>query len=411
MSQISYKKLLKSIGEISKKYEELEKLSGEAFNIFKVINVTSDEVRLHSKFLAELLNRNGSHGQGDVFLKLFVKQLGITLDTSSTNVKVEKYIGKITDSSGGYIDIFISDNKGQSITIENKIYAGDQDNQLLRYFNFNPNNILYLTLWGDAPEDYSSSGLIRDEEFKRISYKEDIIDWLVSCRKEAVELPLLREGISHYINLIQLLTGQTGTTKMNKEVKEYIASSSEALKQAALIADNMNDAKVQIQWSFWESLKEKLDAEGLTFLEKKKVTWENVNGFYNKARNKDVYFGFWVKLFEENNISIHFGVELHENIYFGFTVEKKGVGGVSNLVEFNKFKNIVAEINSNYTNNEWWLGWRFTEEKLNFRAFNTQAVFDLADKKKLNEKTNAITKDIVRDIDAMKKALKDDLIA
>ncbi|WP_051941884.1 PDDEXK-like family protein [Maribacter forsetii] len=279
MNQISYKELLKSIGEIYKKYEELEKVSGEAFNIFKVINVTSDEVRLHSKFLAELLNRNGSHGQGDVFLKLFVKQLGISLDTSSTTVKVEKYIGKITDSSGGYIDIFISDNKGQSITIENKIYAGDQDNQLLRYFNFNPNNILYLTLWGDTPEDYSSSGLIIDEEFKRISYKEDIIDWLVSCRKEAVELPLLREGISHYINLIQLLTGQTGTTKMNKEVKEYIASSSEVLKQASLIADNINDAKVQVQWSFWESLKEKLDAEGLTFLEKKKVTWDNVNSF------------------------------------------------------------------------------------------------------------------------------------
>ncbi|MEP2280356.1 PD-(D/E)XK nuclease family protein [Maribacter sp.] len=406
MSQMSYKELLKNIDEISKKFEELEKVSGEAFNIFKVINVTSDEVRLHSKFLAELLNRNGSHGQGDVFLKLFVKQLGILLDTSSATVKVEKYIGKITDSSGGYIDIFISDNKGQSITIENKIYAGDQNNQLLRYFNFNPNNILYLTLWGDAPEDYSSSGLIIDEEFKRISYKEDIIDWLVGCRKEAVELPLLREAISHYINLIQLLTGQTGTTKMNKEVKEYIASSSETLKQAALIADNMNDAKVLIQWSFWESLKEKLEAEGLTFLDKKKVTWENVNGFYNKARNKDVYFGFWVKIFEENNTSIHFGVELHEDIYFGFTAEKKGVGGVSNLVEFNKFKNMVAEINSNYTNNEWWLGWRFTEEKLNFRAFNTQAVFDLADEKKLDEKTNAIAEDIIKDINEMKKALE-----
>ncbi|WP_036156556.1 hypothetical protein [Maribacter forsetii] len=121
-------------------------------------------------------------------------------------------------------------------------------------------------------------------------------------------------------------------------------------------------------------------------------------------------FGFWVKLYEQNSISVHFGLELHEDIYFGFTVEKNGEGGVSNLTEFNELKNIVAEINPNYTNNQWWLGWRYTEEILNFRTFNTQAVFDLADEKKLDEKTNAIAEDIIKDIKEMKKSLEGNLI-
>lgn len=411
MNRISYKDLLKSISEISKKYEELEKVVGDAFNIFSVINVTSDEVRLHTKFLAEILNRKGSHGQGDFFLKLFVKQLDIDLDTTSSKVVVEKYIGKKTESTGGYLDIFISDNKGKSITIENKIYAKDQDNQLLRYFNYKPSNILYLTLWGDLPDEGSCQSLTVDEDFKLISYQQDIITWLQECRKEAVELPLLREGITHYINLIKILTGQTGTTKMNTEIKDYIASSPDNIEQAALITNNMNDAKVQIQWSFWESLKDKLVKEDLILLDKKKVTWQNVDNYYKKGGNKNAYYGFWVKLYEQNEVSIHFGIEIYDNIYFGFTAEKNGKGGVSNLVEFEKFREMVAEINPNYTNSIWWLGSRFTEEKLNFRTFNSQAIFDLADEKKLDKKAGAIAMDIAKDIKAMKEMLKQNSIA
>tara|TARA_R110000744_G_scaffold64926_2_gene133464 strand:+ start:892 stop:2118 length:1227 start_codon:yes stop_codon:yes gene_type:complete len=405
MNQISYKELLKSIGEISKKYEELEKVSGEAFNIFKVINITSEEVRLHSKFLAELLNRKGSHGQGDVFLKLFVKQLGIELDTSSTTVEVEKYIGVKTDTTGGYLDIYISDNKGGCITIENKIYAKDQENQLLRYFNNNASNILYLTLWGDEPDVDSRKDLVVDKHFKIISYQQDIIGWLQECRKEAVELPLLREGITHYINLVKILTGQTGTTKMNNEIKDYIVSSPNKLEQARLIANNMNDAKVQIQWSFWESLEEKLIKEDLVLLDKKKVNWQNVDDYYKKGGNKNAYYGFWIKLYEQNDVTIHFGIELYDKIYFGFTVEKNGVGGISNLAEFHEFRDMVAGINPNYKSTDHGLGWRDTEEELNFRTFNSQAIFDLADKKKLDQKTSDIAKYIAGDIKAMNEKL------
>ncbi|MCG8804945.1 PD-(D/E)XK nuclease family protein [Tenacibaculum finnmarkense] len=403
------KNLLKKIAEISTKYEQLNKISGNDFNVFNLINVTTNEVRLHSKFIAELLNPKGAHGQDDVFLKLFVTQFDVKINTASAIVTVEKYIGVKTETTGGYLDIFISDNKGNAITIENKIYAADQENQLVRYYNHNPNNLFYLNLFGDDPSENSCGKLKIGDDFKIISYQSDIIEWLTNCRKEAVELPLLREGITHYINLIKILTGQSGTTKMNTEISHYIASSADNLKQASLIEQNMTSAKVEIQWLFWQSLKEKMIANGLTLVEKDAVTWQNVHNYYTKSRNKDIYFGLWVHIENEslkkNNLSIHFGIEIEDEIYFGFTIEENTKGGIANLDKFSNYKNMVLDINPNYINSTYWLGWKYTQEKLNFRTFNSDAIFNLADPKKLDELTSKVAENILKDIKALENKL------
>lgn len=44
---------------------------GEYFNVFEVLGLSTKEVRLHSAFLPELLNPNGSHGLGDKMLRSF----------------------------------------------------------------------------------------------------------------------------------------------------------------------------------------------------------------------------------------------------------------------------------------------------------------------------------------------------
>ncbi|MCP4987377.1 MAG: hypothetical protein GY928_15375 [Colwellia sp.] len=45
------------------------------FNLFSVLRSASDEVRLHSRFITEILNPKGSHGFGDCFLQEFLKTL------------------------------------------------------------------------------------------------------------------------------------------------------------------------------------------------------------------------------------------------------------------------------------------------------------------------------------------------
>jgi len=166
-------------------------------------------VRIHSAFLAELLNPQGSHGQGDIFLKLFVKDHDF--DFASAKVKVEKHIGSVGQTTGGRIDIDIWDKNDFHIIVENKIYAKDQENQLIRYYNYGKGKrkfkLFYLTLEGDMPDEETSCcdkesqiALKESEDYTLLSYKVDILEWLAACREKAATHPTLREGIlfMHY---------------------------------------------------------------------------------------------------------------------------------------------------------------------------------------------------------------------
>ena len=80
-------------------------------------------------------------------------------------------------TEGGRIDLFLTDENRNHIIIENKIYAGDQENQILRYYNHSQSaDLFYLTLEGDEPFEYSKKELERDIHFKCLSYKKDIIE-------------------------------------------------------------------------------------------------------------------------------------------------------------------------------------------------------------------------------------------
>lgn len=255
---IKLERLLNEVSAISKKYEKVAELTGENFNIFNVLKLSTREVRTHSAFLAELLNPNGSHGQGIVFLELFIEQLkenriiknkkesiiAFGLTTKKTRVIVEENIGKIIEDEGGRIDIVIKDENYQ-IVIENKIYAKDQYKQLVRYHEEYPNALLlYLTLEGaDATEASlkKSNGKILevDKDYYKISYKEDILNWLKKSKEKAVNQPLLRETIAQYINLIKQLTGQAMNEIEKEEIAKMIIKSESNVKASFNIAESI----------------------------------------------------------------------------------------------------------------------------------------------------------------------------
>lgn len=152
-------------------YQKIEKLlhipqilrdkyqKNESFNLFKVLRGSSDEVRLHSRFIAELLDPKGSHGLGIEFLSYFVSEI-----LGQKNFDVES---AFVQKEWNDIDILIRNQQGQAIIIENKIYAEDQDNQLNRYFNIVNDlkfeakniNIIYLTLDGRNASKQSLEGI------------------------------------------------------------------------------------------------------------------------------------------------------------------------------------------------------------------------------------------------------------
>ena len=183
--------LLSQVKTISDSYARLNEASGGNFNIFSILRIESDEVNLHSRFISELLNPKGVHGLKNEFLDLFIETLGIEtqLDTNDSRVCVKR--------EHEHIDIFISDSKGNVVMIENKIYAGEQPDQLLRYYQKYPEGkLLFLTLDERESEQESSEG-----KYESISYRDHIIRWLAECKKIAVDKPTLRETLTQYINL------------------------------------------------------------------------------------------------------------------------------------------------------------------------------------------------------------------
>jgi Holliday junction resolvase-like predicted endonuclease len=242
--------LLDNVGLITKKYDDIAKITGEKFNIFSIMSMESNERYTHSAIIGELLNPKGSHGQGSVFLKLFfneIIQLKAISNFDFDNVKIliEQYIGSINHdfTQGGFIDIVIKDDNNV-VVIENKIHAPDQKNQLLRYKNhYKKCVLLYLNLFGDDASEGSRVNLKLDLDYHIITYNHHIKNWLENCFKEAANQPIVRETIKQYLNSVKKLTNQTINSDMSNEIVNLILKNNDNLENANQIANSLNVVK------------------------------------------------------------------------------------------------------------------------------------------------------------------------
>lgn len=215
---------------------------GEAFNMFEVCGVNHYEVT-HSAIIAELLNPQGTHGQGLAFVKAFVESLNLQdfdFELVGVNVTTEMV------TPNGRIDIVISNNNKQAIIIENKIYASDQWKQLKRYDDFaktkyiNGYKILYLTLNGSIPNDDES----KDVDYITISYKHHIVDWLLRCKHLAIDKPLIRETLNQYIQHVKNLTNTIDME--NNEKNNIIELLIKHPRETAMIINTQRDMEEYI---------------------------------------------------------------------------------------------------------------------------------------------------------------------
>lgn len=297
--------ILNQVRIVSQKIKEQRKEKferGESFNIFNDLGFMSDEVHLHSMFLANLLNPKGSHGQRGKILEAFLKMLqksfpaisadSLELDTAIASVEVEKYIGRQTDSEGGRIDIYLTDGK-HSIIIENKIYAGDQHHQMLRYWNYGMSQkgndteksfvLIYLTLDGCSPSKDSLGEDLKENDIVCLSYKSDIRGWLDRCVELASRTPLVRETINQYISTIDILTNNV--MEDNKELLD-ILSKEENLDAIYDIANNKNIVVNRfINEVFIPKLRDLAESKGLTMGDNCTENWMEESwagaSFYN----------------------------------------------------------------------------------------------------------------------------------
>lgn len=250
---------------------------GENFNVFNVLKLETDEVRLHSRYLADLLNPHGSHGYRDEFLKTFLQFIGeISLfpELSRVSVYPEKYIGPVTPTTGGQIDILLEDDQHNILIIENKINAGDQENQLLRYRNYGNMHVakggnfrlIYLTKNGLTAHPISlGENDMTHNDYKCISYKTEIRSWLEDLIEITISNKKVSATLEQYHQLILQLTGMATNEKLEMTISELISSPQNFIA-AEEISNALNPAKQKLLLSFIRNIVEELKVEYSNFI-------------------------------------------------------------------------------------------------------------------------------------------------
>ncbi|MCQ2584490.1 MAG: PD-(D/E)XK nuclease family protein [Treponema sp.] len=305
------KELVAKINEITNKRQE----DG---NYFSYLGLSNKE-KIHSAFLANLLNQNGSHRMGTFFLKSFLAHIYgeeyiENLPFCYSSVYTEQFLGQKTNEEGGYLDIVIYIGSKVFI-IENKIYAEDQENQLFRYSNYinkyfptseekGIKHLIYLTLTGKNPSLLSTRINIKEtpdkKYWKNISYKTDILPWLKCVIEDKqVSCMSIKNDIEKYCeNIEDLVEKET----MNDEEKDIVNSYS--LKDLNNMKDTLEEIISKYQREILENgfkefietcLKEVFDS--VLFLENESDIDDDSKGYIfeiskNQLPSVCIYLGF-----------------------------------------------------------------------------------------------------------------------
>lgn len=168
----------------------------------------------HSTMLYSLLKPN-QFSVSDFIDTSFLSLIGTACGIDFSGEHIILVEREMRTDKGRSIDLNITTER-YDIVIENKIYARDQANQLEDYLDyvercFNPKTsvLIYLTLYGDTPSEYSIpkkhlNELIDSHRFGAISYEKDILKWLNTIPGKGTlgaELEVYQDTIKELCNM------------------------------------------------------------------------------------------------------------------------------------------------------------------------------------------------------------------
>ncbi len=224
--------------EILSSYSSLKSKSKENLNVFKILNLEYDEVRLHSRMLKFFIEQDI-----DGFLKAIENALPVNSgplngkilgDLKQVHIEKSVYFSD-EEFSDGRVDLLLEFDDFL-IVIENKIYAKDQNHQLIKYDKY-ANSIkgenyliFYLTLDGKDPSEHaiisSSKKLERNKHFHLISYKEHILKWL---KEFEIKSDDLKEILDQYKQTLENICGTM--SKVDEERFEFFTQNEKVINE------------------------------------------------------------------------------------------------------------------------------------------------------------------------------------
>lgn len=196
------------------------------YSVFQVLGVAWDEVKM-CRFLADLLNPEGDHNCGALFLNSFFRSILPECPISNTLLIRTSVTTEFPLENGRRIDIVLQ-NSRYFIPIEVKIGAPEQEGQCYDYYQYARNApLVYLTRFGSAPSEYSlkekgGPNMLPLEHIRCISWSRDISRWLTGLLPELYGP--VKALVEQYIDTIYDIADERGKKLMEQSVQAALAS-------------------------------------------------------------------------------------------------------------------------------------------------------------------------------------------
>lgn len=343
---------VKFVNQVKKEYS---KTLASDFNALNFWNIDENKV---SQIIAFFLNPNESHGQEELYLKIFLKRFQLSFPTENLN-GVEVITEKRTHNNRR-IDIYITDeDSGNVIGFENKIYnwTADQYRQVDDYIDFLSGisknkkfTLIYLAPKNKKLSEYSFNREsfetnYTSDNLKLLNYEEDLIplihDFAINSENDRVRSFLL----DFERKLKNLYMGNSDINEKDI-VKNYVIESKDNLDTSFKIFNNIPALKNELKERFYEQMMEISNELHIPI---------------DENRNR-----FYLDKLGSNKIAVNF--EGGGLIY----------GIVRNVEDPDKktYPEIESLFTENFQVSYWWPMWRWMFQQIEYTPDFWQAVID-----------------------------------
>jgi hypothetical protein len=244
---------------------ELDLHLASHFNVFR--SFSPDEPTL-SDIIRDLLDPEGTHGQGDRFLIAFLQEIGLSPLRLRWGSRPRcEELTAYADRPQRRIDIFLP-LEGFTIGIENKPRARDQPGFVKDYSDHLRRRsgaeflLIFLTKQGrelESKEDKDTAASLGKNRFLTISYGGQFKSWLVACLRDC-QVEKVRAFLRDFIDYVPVLEGSGMVSKEDVAlVVNYVRKSpTDNLRVAYTVRQSWSEVVHDIVANFLGSLEDRL---------------------------------------------------------------------------------------------------------------------------------------------------------
>lgn len=282
------------------------------------------------RFLADLLNPDGAHRYGILFLKSFLCDVLNGCSMSDALLAHTSVVTEYRLENRRRIDIVIK-NAQYFIPIETKINFDDSDGQCYDYYQYARNApIVYLTKFGSPPPMRSrmqrdGTDVLPLENIRCLSWARDIAPWLTSLLPELDGL--IKALVTQYIEAIHIVE-ERRRGHMEQSIQAVLASP-EFFSAGLELERSMKAAKVALIRLVFDCFKEEMEPVAAIYgleleTDTQYFSYEHSNHdkFYDEEDGTCPGLNYVVKWakFQANSLQMWFRIEVNTHLVAGFSM-------------------------------------------------------------------------------------------